>query len=311
MNKIYKVIWNHSTQQWDVVSELTGNKKKCKSARLNLVLAAVLFTSVMVGNCSSAFADISLAPAWRPAQNNNFVGAATVDGTTENITGPTSVVSASSGLVSMTVDEAKAKGYITSGDDLTGLLHINTGGRTKNIQYWDKTTGAYRTAQVYDNNVFSQREAGSSTQERISGFASDAAFFHKTRFVTVTNGGTANVSVGAAHIGTNFNDSQLAVADGAGSTVNWDSVNNFEFVISAVGYPINYWNYSRHVNESNFIDTNLLILYPRPNSSRCTFTIPVFSAALASICVTRSAYFSSSAFNQFSRSLNTTGSIQT
>lgn len=27
MNKIYKVIWNHSTQQWDVVSELTGNKK--------------------------------------------------------------------------------------------------------------------------------------------------------------------------------------------------------------------------------------------------------------------------------------------
>ena len=51
--------------------------------------------------------------------------------------------------------------------------------------------------------------------------------------------------------------------------------------------------------------------YPRPNSSRCTFTIPGFSPALTSICVTRSAYFSSSAFNQFSRSLNTTGSIQT
>ncbi|EFL9197542.1 TPA: ESPR domain-containing protein, partial [Escherichia coli] len=60
MNKIYKVIWNHSTQQWDVVSELTGNKKKCKSARLNLALAAALFTGAMVVNCSSAFADISL-----------------------------------------------------------------------------------------------------------------------------------------------------------------------------------------------------------------------------------------------------------
>ncbi|EFB6229390.1 hypothetical protein CYJ12_004964, partial [Escherichia coli] len=23
MNKIYKVIWNHTTQKWDVVSELT------------------------------------------------------------------------------------------------------------------------------------------------------------------------------------------------------------------------------------------------------------------------------------------------
>ena len=51
--------------------------------------------------------------------------------------------------------------------------------------------------------------------------------------------------------------------------------------------------------------------YPLINSSRCTFTIPGFSPALTSICVTRSAYFSSSAFNQFSRSLNTTGSIQT
>ncbi|EKR7608133.1 ESPR domain-containing protein, partial [Escherichia coli] len=252
MNKIYKVIWNHSTQQWDVVSELTGNKKKCKSARLNLTLAAALFTGAMAVNCSSAFADISLDSAWRPAQNNNFVGAATVNGTTENIIGPTSVVSGSSGLVGMTVDEAKAKGYITAGDDLTGLLHIDTGGRTKNIQYWDTTTGAYRTVQVYDNNVFSQREAGSSAQERINGFAPDATFFHKTRFVTVTNGGTANVNVGAAQIGTYFNDTQFAVADGAGSTVNWDSVNNFEFVISAVGYALNY---TASINSMKYVGT--------------------------------------------------------
>ncbi|EFC0652081.1 autotransporter outer membrane beta-barrel domain-containing protein [Escherichia coli] len=252
MNKIYKVIWNHSTQQWDVVSELTGNKKKCKSARLNLTLAAALFTGAMTVNCSSAFADISLDSAWRPAQNNNLVGAATVNGTTENIIGPTSVVSGSSGLVSMTVDEAKAEGYITSGDDLTGLLHIDTGGRTKNIQYWDTTTGAYRTVQVYDNNVFSQREAGSSAQERINGFAPDATFFNKTRFVTVTNGGTANIDVGADFIGRYFNDTQFAVADGAGSTVNWDSVNNFEFVISAVGYALNY---TASINSMKYVGT--------------------------------------------------------
>ncbi|WP_202124012.1 ESPR domain-containing protein, partial [Escherichia coli] len=27
MNKIYKVIWNHTTQKWDVVSELTSCRK--------------------------------------------------------------------------------------------------------------------------------------------------------------------------------------------------------------------------------------------------------------------------------------------
>ncbi|HEI3493755.1 TPA: autotransporter outer membrane beta-barrel domain-containing protein, partial [Escherichia coli] len=152
----------------------------------------------------------------------------------------------------MTVDEARAEGYITSGDDLTGLLHIDTGGRTKSIQYWDTTTGAYRTVQVYDNDAFSQREAGSSAQERINGFAPGATFFHKTRFVTVTNGGTANVNVGADFIGRYFNDTQLAVADGAGSTVNWDSVNNFEFVISAAGYALNY---TTSINSMKYVGT--------------------------------------------------------
>lgn len=163
----------------------------------------------MAVNCSSAFADISLDSAWRPAQNNNLVGAETVNGTTENIIGPISVVSGSSGLVGMTVDEAKAEGYITAGDDLTGLLYIDTGGRTKALQYWDAATGAYRTVQVYDNDAFSQRAAGSSANELISGFAPDAGFFYKTRFVTVTNGGTANIDVGADFIGRYFKDTQL------------------------------------------------------------------------------------------------------
>ncbi len=42
MNKIYKVIWNHSTQKWDVVSELTGCRKKCKSTRLGIALSAMV-----------------------------------------------------------------------------------------------------------------------------------------------------------------------------------------------------------------------------------------------------------------------------
>lgn len=253
MNKIYKVIWNHSTQQWDVVSELTGNKKKCKSARLNLALAAALFTGSMAVNCSSAFADISLDSAWRPAQNNNLVGAETVNGTTENIIGPTSVVSGSSGLANMTVEQAKAGGYITSGDDLTGLLYIDTGRRTKALQYWDAATGAYRTVQVYDNDAFSQRDAGSSADELITGFEPDADFFYKTRFVTVTNGGTANIDVGADLISRYFKDTQLAVADGAGSTVNWNSEN--EFYLQGAATTSNGLTYTTTIDSKAYAGT--------------------------------------------------------
>ncbi|HDK0011282.1 TPA: ESPR domain-containing protein [Escherichia coli] len=42
MNKIYKVIWNHTTQKWDVVSELTSCRKKCKSTRLGIALSAMV-----------------------------------------------------------------------------------------------------------------------------------------------------------------------------------------------------------------------------------------------------------------------------
>lgn len=79
----------------------------------------------------------------------------------------------------MSVAQAKAEGYITSGDDLTGLSYIDTGGRTKALQYWDAATGAFRTVQVYDNSAFSQRAAGSSADERISGFSPTADFFIK------------------------------------------------------------------------------------------------------------------------------------
>ncbi|HEI3493754.1 TPA: autotransporter outer membrane beta-barrel domain-containing protein, partial [Escherichia coli] len=153
----------------------------------------------------------------------------------------------------MTVEQAKAEGYITSGDDLTGLLYIDTGGRTKSIQYWDVATGAYRTVQVYDNDAFSQRAAGSSANELISGFAPDADFFYKTRFVTVTNGGTANIDVGADFIGRYFKDTQLAVADGAGSTVNWNSEN--EFYLQAAATSTNGLTYTTTIDSKAYAGT--------------------------------------------------------
>ena len=42
MNKIFKVIWNHSTQTWTAVSELAGTRKKSKSIKLTAISAALL-----------------------------------------------------------------------------------------------------------------------------------------------------------------------------------------------------------------------------------------------------------------------------
>ncbi|AXO84033.1 hypothetical protein AXA56_12130 [Escherichia coli] len=47
MNKIYKVIWNHTTQKWDVVSELTSCRKKCKSTRLGIALSAMVLGALL------------------------------------------------------------------------------------------------------------------------------------------------------------------------------------------------------------------------------------------------------------------------
>ncbi|WP_107859594.1 YadA-like family protein [Neisseria cinerea] len=42
MNKIFKVIWNHSTQTWTAVSELAGTRRKSKSIKLTAISAALL-----------------------------------------------------------------------------------------------------------------------------------------------------------------------------------------------------------------------------------------------------------------------------
>ena len=96
-------------------------------------------------------------------QNNNYNLSESVDGAGKVISlmGPVSIRSTGQGINYMTVEQAMAYGYIKSGDNLKGLSYINTGGRTKALQYWDNATGAYKTVQVYDNSAFSQRAAGS------------------------------------------------------------------------------------------------------------------------------------------------------
>ena len=233
MNNIYRIIYSMVLGRWIVASEFAKGKtkssisgKKSGKSTLRNVLSGLVLLPVFY-SCPS-IADVNLTANWNTT-NNNGLGAVTINGTTANIIGPNSVYSAGSGAIRFNVEQGKAKGYITSGDDLTGLSHISTGTKTKTISIWDNETGAYKTVQVFDNVGFSERAAGSSGDETFSGFTPTADFFYKTRFVTTTNGGTANINVGAGYIGSNFKDTQLAVADGVGSSVNWISENQFYF----------------------------------------------------------------------------------
>ncbi|MFV1309945.1 hypothetical protein, partial [Klebsiella pneumoniae] len=110
-------------------------------------------------------------------------------------TGPNVVQSGGSGLIWMTVEQAILNGY-TTGDNLSGLIYVNTGEKTKTITVKDEVTGASQTLQVFDTDSFSQRDAGTGGNEASPGVRGTADFFNAPRVVTANNGGTALVDVG-------------------------------------------------------------------------------------------------------------------
>ena len=48
MNKIFKVIWNHTTQTWTAVDELASVKGKSKSVKLAAISTALLMAATGV-----------------------------------------------------------------------------------------------------------------------------------------------------------------------------------------------------------------------------------------------------------------------
>ncbi|HAS1742909.1 autotransporter outer membrane beta-barrel domain-containing protein [Enterobacter hormaechei] len=248
MNKVYKVIWNHSAQRWDVVSELTGAKKKSKSSRVGAAISPLVLLTALTLNPGFAYADIMLPNNWLSSNQNNGVGAAVVNGTEENIIGPGVISGPSSGTSYMSITDAQKAGYIISGDDLSGLVYTDIGKRTRTVQYYDSITGANQTVMVYDSGTFSESEAASNVTVPV--FSPGANFFYKTRLVTAKNGGTANIDVKASSIGSYFKDSQLVVADGTNSHANWNSQNNFYF--QAAARVTDSAVYNKTINFSNY-----------------------------------------------------------
>ena len=75
MNKIFKVIWNHTTQTWTAVSELAGTRKKSKSIKLTAISAALLIA------CGTAQAATHTAADDLVAISNNAAASTAVPDT--------------------------------------------------------------------------------------------------------------------------------------------------------------------------------------------------------------------------------------
>ncbi|MBK5144203.1 autotransporter outer membrane beta-barrel domain-containing protein [Budviciaceae bacterium BWR-B9] len=237
MNKIYNVIWNSTLGMWTVASELARGKIKSSAKSTDKPILSSLGLTLMMGFgiTGNAFA-VDLVDTWT-TKNNNYQGAYVIkNGDVVDITGPSKFAGGdSSGYISLTLQQAIDQGY-ASGDMLTDLLYVNTGNKSTAVTVNDPVLGPV-SFNVYNNSNFSQRAAGSDAAEKVMVLDPKGAdFFYNTRFVTVDKtGGIANF-YSDAEIKGSFKSTQLAYADGRGtteSTINWTSSNNIAMYAAA------------------------------------------------------------------------------
>ena len=122
MNKIFRVIWNHVTQSWVAVSELTSAKGKTKSktisklAALSLVAGTALSMDAMAA--SSTITAVSKTNGNLAILTNNQ---ASIDAHSADATTPKNVIYIGNGRVPAAIGDE----FVAIGNDMTG----NSGGR--------------------------------------------------------------------------------------------------------------------------------------------------------------------------------------
>ncbi|WP_080950204.1 ESPR-type extended signal peptide-containing protein [Haemophilus haemolyticus] len=122
MNRIFRVIWNHATQSWVAVSELTSAKGKTKSktisklAALSLVAGTALSMDAMAA--SSTITAVSKTNGNLAILTNNQ---ASIDAHSADATTPKNVIYIGNGRVPAAIGDE----FVAIGNDMTG----NSGGR--------------------------------------------------------------------------------------------------------------------------------------------------------------------------------------
>ena len=119
MNQIFRVIWNHATQSWVAVSELTSAKGKTKSKTNKVMLASLVV-------CSSVIASSSFAASLSTSSANNIVVKQATDTDADKvivngvaINGSNIHINTGRGSVTASSDGSSVNRVITIGDSTT------------------------------------------------------------------------------------------------------------------------------------------------------------------------------------------------
>ena len=231
MNKIFKVIWNHATQSWTVVSELSKAHKKQSSvkqvAKLS-VLAVSLVTASGSMAAESAKPVVTAYDRGGLAIGTDHVSDQSLNGATQTA-GAT--VTAYDGIAIGNGSHAGGEGTENGGNGhiAIGLMAKGTGGGAA-IQQSAVAIGAYASATSPASTVVGSRaEAGILTEEERA----------QVGTANNRNSGLGNVAIGNASISKGIRTTALgfeASAKGDGTTALGSQAGATGTSATAVGF---------------------------------------------------------------------------
>ncbi|MDM0046283.1 autotransporter outer membrane beta-barrel domain-containing protein [Variovorax dokdonensis] len=240
MNKIYRNVWSAAVGGWVAASEASKGRGKTG----NKLLAAVVCTvALAMGGASAASAattcgDGSMPMAgecqvnYNPIDNDGSAGTTVADGAGQTVTllgTADKIALGDSGLV-----------YPTYGElipELKGQQKLSFGAQVQGVTTPDAITGGTRTVATFDSTQFESVDWADARADQYKNVG-DGQYIGST-MLSAQNGGTAVFNVGDARqapsakvnaITMAAKDTKIAVAKGAGSSVEWASRNLVIFV---------------------------------------------------------------------------------
>lgn len=209
MNKVFKVIWNHSLQCFVVTSELARNLGKVKSAAINpeiseadmnksaglsRSLLALLISSVLGMHATAANAIEITVNTTNPEDTN--IGTIVTD--ISNLVGSFNAIKPGKpGFETITLGQARDRGIILTPEQASyvDLNIFKIGDQTTAISYTDSTTQNTVTLNTFDNDKMSTYAAKDFNITPSVAVGANGQYIDK-RFFQVKDGGELTVQAG-------------------------------------------------------------------------------------------------------------------
>lgn len=198
MNKSYKIIWNESTQQWVVASELASGRKKTKASKTIKAWKACLAGSTAIMSMPLIAADFEM-----PIFKSDDGGYALIISSNSTLTnssggGFEQIQRGKNGFKNTTIGEASIEpGTIYgSGSDKAmiegGALTL---GNKVGYDYIDETTGNNIPFSAFDSNAFTKEDISERSIQIQEAVGVNGQYVDRN-LVQVTEGGALDVNVG-------------------------------------------------------------------------------------------------------------------